>query len=347
MIKDFPSKYSTFNFFAKNIIPPFFNVFRVLKDPGHKENKILLEDISSKLDEHKYKLFVTENFNQLNCRYPHEIEKRAFFFAQELQNEIFTIQIGQLLQSGIKSSPYDSENITGIDIDKNNLVPINFFDSMKGHLQYKNYIYEICPTLYQPNSSYWLYRTILGYFKKDDLLFKIRLNPFIEIPWNNYSPMEYKMFIHGKKLDWERINNLKVKEYGRFTDTIGFNDHKKTEYVWDPDEDEVHLTFEELPNPDKDEIKVSRYFHAIFNKRTSGIKHCDGAIRVYSDDELFERSECHIKDTDARKTGKRLKIFQFESKESNNLEIEKDAFIQLVKSFFVWNYDVDMYFANL
>lgn len=347
MIKDFPSKYSTFNYFAKNTIPPFFNVFRVLKDTGHKENKDLIEDINSKLDEHKYKLFVTENSNLLNQMYRHEIEKRACFFVQELQNEMTAIQINQLILPGIKSSPYDSENLAGIKIDENNLVPITLFNSLKRHLQYKKYIYEICPSLPRSNSSYWLFKTIHRYFKKDGLLFKIRLNPFIEIPWNDYRPMEEKMFIHGKKLDWERINNLKVKEYGRFTDTIGFNDHKKTEYVWDPDEDEVHLTFEELPNPDKDEIKVSRYFHAIFNKRTSGIKHCDGAIRVYSDDELFERSKCHIKDTDARKTGKRLKIFQFESKESNNLEIEKDAFIQLVKSFFVWNYDVDMYFANL
>ena len=58
------------------------------------------------------------------------------------------------------------------------------------------------------------------------------------------------------------------------------------------------------------QIRGSRYFHAIFNKDTGSIIHCDGAIRIYSESELADRMRFHVRSSDVRKVGKRVKIFQ-------------------------------------
>jgi hypothetical protein len=72
--------------------------------------------------------------------------------------------------------------------------------------------------------------------------------------------------------------------------------------------------------------------------------HCDGAMRIYSDEELNRRLDYHVKDTEARKVGKRVKIFQYESNENMGIEIDHDTFCQLTINFFVWNDDVQLYF---
>lgn len=85
--------------------------------------------------------------------------------------------------------------------------------------------------------------------------------------------------------------------------------------------------------------------HAIFKKQTGGIKHCDGAIRVYDEIELSQRCQFHIKHPDVRKVGTRVKIFQFDSKENNGDELSNDDFSNVAPCFFVWNDDIQSYFS--
>lgn len=96
------------------------------------------------------------------------------------------------------AEPYNFKNLSNIKLEENNLVKTNQLD-LKGYIyQYNNYVYEICPTTGASNSSYWISQAILKCIKESGIVFKVRLNPFIEIHPEQYHPMMYKMFVHGK-----------------------------------------------------------------------------------------------------------------------------------------------------
>ena len=198
--------------------------------------------------------------------------------------------------------------------------------------------------LEQSNSSYWIFQALMKYTLQNGINFKIRLYPLIEVSEKDYNPIFYKMHVHSKSLDWDRLCTLKNDEFGQWFDEKEYNRIGFTDYVWSPMGTELHFTCEELPKLDYKGIKSSRYFHAIFNKQSGKINHCDGALRVYSDYELALRSNYHIKDPSVRKVAKRIKIFQFERKENNDKEIDQDVFCKLAVNYFVWNIDVQNYF---
>jgi len=252
--------------------------------------------------------------------------------------------IKKLLDTNPKPAPYDSKNLTGLDVDKNNLVSIHLFNLENNRLQWRNKVYTLCPMLEQSNSSYWIFQAILKFAIQDGVNFKIRLDPFIEVSETEYNPMFHKMLVHGKPLDWQKMSTLRNDDFGKWYNEKEYDKTGFTDYVWAPKNDEIHFTCEELPKLDFNEIRTSRYFHAIFNKGTGGIKHCDGAIRVYSEDELEFRSKKHVKDPEVRKAGKRIKIFQFESNDNLKKEISQDTFCHLATNYFVWNEDVQKYF---
>ena len=64
----------------------------------------------------------------------------------------------------------------------------------------------------------------------------------------------------------------------------------------------------------------------------------DGAIRIYSFEEIEVRNTCHVKDIG--KIGKRIKIFQIDN------ELELEDWSNIASSFYVWNEDVQKYFSN-
>ena len=81
-------------------------------------------------------------------------------------------------------------------------------------------------------------------------------------------------------------------------------------------ESEVHFISEEIPKTSTAWFRGSRYFHAIYNCSNQKIIHLDGAIRIYSVEEVKARNNCHVKDIG--KIGKRIKIFQI----NRELELE-------------------------
>ena len=114
-----------------------------------------------------------------------------------------------------------------------------------------------------------------------------------------------------------------------------------TDYIWKPCDNEIHFTCEELPSSDDWEYRGSRYFHAIIDKLTGQIVHCDGAIRIYDFDELEKRKKLQLKDSETRRMGKRIKIFRIDD------ILEQSLFSQLVSSFYVWNEDVKNYMRSI
>ncbi len=341
------SSLQTLEYFSRCLIPPLYEVFDILYNPEHQEFNRLLHDLGS-IDDISLNFFVVERQidHLINNNEDIDTVRRAYCLIERLQLEISRSRIDQLLLKTKRPNPYNSENLKDKIIDQNHLIFIHQFNLDNFRLQWSDKVYMICPTTAQSNSSYWIFQTLLKYTIKDRMNFKIRLDPLLEIPEFDYHPLEYRMTVHGKPLDWDKLKSLRNDDFGQWFDDKEYNRIGFTDYVWAPRDSEIHFTCEELPKPQLKGLKSSRYFHAIFNKKNGKIIHCDGAIRVYSDYELEERSKYHVKDSEVRKAAKRIKIFQFESQDNLGQEIEQEAFTDLVTSFFVWNYDIQMYFSH-
>jgi hypothetical protein len=332
----------TLSFFASELIDPLWRVFEILEDKDHPQHLNLLIDIDN-IDNEDYQNYVIKYSldSFVNRQKEKEVAKRAYYLAFRLQKEIAKERFLKLLEFDKRPEPYNKENLSSLDLDKHNLITTDHFNIEYSRFQYNNSVYELCPINGGSNSSYWLFQAILKCIINSGYIFKIRLDPFKEFQSEDYIPMIYKMYVHGKPLNWGKLLYLRNEEFGQW-----FDDHNKcfTDYVWSPTSDEISFTCEEYPSFSYNGLNTSRYFHAIFNKKTGSIKHCDGAIRVYDDFEISIRKTHHIKQPEIRKIGKRIKIFQFDSTDNKNKEIEQNDFCHLAVNFYVWNQDVQNYF---
>lgn len=322
-----------------------FEVYEVLDNSSHEQYENIVSDLSS-IDTNESNKYANENDIDffLNRDEDKILGRKIYFYIHQLQNEIAQWRLKNLLDSNNKPAPYNSPNLIDLTIDANNLVSILDFNLGKLRLQRNDKVYVLSPMLEQSNSSYWLFNVIIKFATNSKINFRIRLDPLIEIHETDYNPMFFKMHVHGKPLDWKRLSTMRNDDFGQWFDAKDYNRIGFTDYVWSPKDQELHFTCEELPKGNYKGIKNSRYFHAIFNKKTGKIGHCDGAIRVYTDDELRFRSNYHVKDASVRKIAKRIKIFQFESKDNNDYELDQDVFCLLAVNFFVWNNDIQSYF---
>lgn len=208
-----------------------------------------------------------------------------------------------------------------------------------------NEAFIMLPCTNAANSGYWLFNELFSIGRED--LIKVRLDPLIHEPADTFNPMEFRMQVYGTKLNWERIKNLTEIEQTEFSpDARMFPEIYRTDLVWKPVDDEIHFTCEELPQPKLIKERGSRYFHAIFQKETGFLKHCDGAIRIYSDEEMATRLTHHIKSSTVTRIGTRVKVFQIDVPKDELLSepITHNDFLNLVTSFFVWNHDILEYF---
>ena len=183
-------------------------------------------------------------------------------------------------------------------------------------------------------------RTIIRLTEEKGLNFKIRLDPFIEEDKSKYRKTIQKMLVYGKPLDWKRLKVLKNEEHGKWIAEKANSNIGVTDFVWSPMGNEIHFTCEELPKTNLSGYRGSRFFHAIFDKTTGEIKHCDGANRFYKPEEFKKRTKYHVKDAQVRKIGTRIKIFQLDDR------IDQNLFIKLITNFFVWNEDIQNYFGR-
>jgi len=339
------SKFLTFEYFAGYLINTESEIYSVIDNKDHSQNKDLRVDLYSIETSDLDHFLADYNIDHLiNESRDYDLQKRVWFYINYIHLNQYKKRIEHLLDKNERPLPYRNKNLVDIEIDKNNLCILNQFDLINMGIQKGNLVYTFCPILEQSNSNYWLFRRILFMAKEEKTILKIRLDPFVEISANNYHPVLYKMVVFGKPLNWRRILTLREDEFGQWIDIKDKNRYGITDYIWSPQKNEIHFTCEELPKISHWGLKTSRYFHAIFNKKTGEINHCDGAIRLYQDDELILRSKYHLKDPFVRKTGKRIKVFQFNSSENHGLEINKKTFCDLASTFFVWNYDVLRYF---
>ncbi|WP_304067799.1 hypothetical protein [Pedobacter glucosidilyticus] len=324
-----------FKYFKSSLEDAFFEIVEILDNPNHLQYENLISDVAS-IDLNTLEDFVTQNniHRFLDETENQHLEKCKWFLISKIQHGISEERLKSLVENQL---PFNSINCDEIEIEDNCLISVKYFDLFSNSFKYKDYVYNITPITPGSNSSYWISQTISNLVLQKGLNFRIRLDPFIEIHHTEFSPMFYKMTIYGKSLDWERLKTLRDEEFGQWLNEDS-SKNNITDYVWRPENDEIHFTCEELPNFEEVNFRGSRYFHAIFDKHTGEITHCDGALRVYTTEELLNRQQFHVRKAEVRKVGKRIKVFQLDE------NISQEIFSLLITNFMVWNYDVLGYF---
>jgi len=303
--REMKDKFKTIEYFKSCLLDPMFEVFRILNNPSHEQYNNLIFDLNH-IDKSSLEECVKENNIDF---YLDKFEnkgqgRRAYYLINLLHKEIAKERILALLDKSPRPKPYNSENLREIEIINDNLVSIKKFNIDDFGYQHNDFVYELTPSIItQSNSSYWISRAIIKFAKERGFNFKIRLDPFIEKHKSEYRPMFYKMFIYGKPLDWERLKKLSQDEFGQWFDEKSDSEIGITDFVWRPEGNELHFTCEELPKSNCIDYRGSRFFHAIFDKTTGNIKHCDGAIRFYSKEEFGEREKYHVKNLKLEKLG--------------------------------------------
>ncbi|WP_041067963.1 hypothetical protein [Cohnella kolymensis] len=237
-----------------------------------------------------------------------------------------------------RPKPYNHPDLLDVTYDKHQLVRIEELNIERGGtIRSKDHVFQILPSLPQKNSMYWVLPFLFKLGSRAEV--KIRLDPFMIHPAVSYTEVAYKMRVYGTPLDWNDISNLKEVRHARWMpDSLGVEGNQFTDVAWDPRSDGIHFVCEEVPTVVDSKFRGSRYLHGIYNPMTSRFAHVDGAIRLYTEDEISNRHLVHVRNSG--KSGIRIKIFQADG------EIDREMWCNLAASFFVWNKDVQEYFTS-
>lgn len=231
--------------------------------------------------------------------------------------------------------PYQDTAVSDLQLTSDHLVPLNLFQVQSNALIRNGTIFTVFPPVESINSQYWLLKSLISHGLKD--VDFVRLDPFLIQLEKDYPYMEYRMWCYGIPLDWNRIENLKNEEHGRWWPEYSSANWAYTDYSWTPRNDEIHFLCEELPAKEDILSRGSRYFHAIYLPAKKRITHLDGAIRIYSASEWDKRHASHVRHSG--KIGKRIKVFRIDR------EVSRECLNDLCANYFVWNQDVANYFS--
>ncbi len=326
------------NYFLHTHESPIRKIYEIYDSQNHAQNKNLRSIISNINEEDYLRVDIERNINHFsrkNKEFNVQNERYLAYWMFKLQEIINRKYISTLIElPNLVPIPIKE---AGLNIDKQGLVKVSDFEIIEGGLKFNNLVFTMAPFVNYDNSSHWLFEYLCNIGKRIPI--RIKLNPYFYIGYESFDPVFYKMYLHGKDLDWDRIFGLKKIEEGAWIPISPTLSHSsRTEFVWTPDENIISFTCEELPKESNLAINGSRYFHAKIDRNTRKIIHCDGAIRIYTESEFKKRTEFPIKSAEVTKIGKRIKFFQID----HPLEITQ--FSTLATKFFVWNEDVMSYF---
>lgn len=340
-LTEFDHVFRTLSFFERQQTLAFHNVDEICADPKHSVHEDLVTDLQSinEFDVRSFKQKHNYLFDRAGS--DRDISVRKMYFENKIA-EFVAMKRLRLLASferGTRQPPGNRDDFADIDVDENGLISTRHLGSDHFSFFNKGVVYQLCPSLDQFNSSHWLGLLILKESVENGKTFRIRLDPLMAEPALTFRPYVALMQVYGKKLDWDRLRSLQADDHGQWLgDGLSTPSIQLTEYVWRPEGNEVHFTCEELPKIEQITKRGSRYLHAIFDKRTGNVVHCDGAIRIYDLDELILRQRYHVRRPEVRKIGKRVKLFRIDE------EIDHALFMRLATNFLVWNTDAIRYF---
>jgi hypothetical protein len=232
--------------------------------------------------------------------------------------------------------PYSADCLRGLRVDDECLIPLRNFTYNNSTLNANGFSFTVCPTNTSANSTYWLLRSFYEQGVSDHV--KVRLDPFLWGPSDSFPQMMYKMIVYARPVNWDGIGRLREQHHGQMRADKSPERSELTEFVWDPRDGRIHFICEELPPIERIDFEAARYLHAIYDPDTSSIVHFDGALRIYTPEQLRTRHSKHLRNSG--KMGLRRKIFRLDK------PIDREAFSLIAQAFFVWNYDLATYFRE-
>lgn len=319
----------------------FHKVSDICKNKAHPHHEDLISDLKS-IDSDELEAFESKYhylFKRSND--DRDFAVRRMFFEYEVAHLVAVKRLTLIRETlkGQRPAPYNDIELLDLSVDEHGLVSVRDLNLLNGGLHHRGIIYQLCPSLDQFNSSHWLSQLIMEEAFRRQKNFKIRLDPLMKESSASFQPYMALMDLYGRKLNWDRLKTLANEEFGQWLgDGLSTQSIHTTDYVWRPEGKEVHFTCEEIPKPEFIGSRGSRYFHAIFDKSTGFITHCDGALRFYTEPEIALRQQFHVRQPEVRKIGKRVKLFLIDD------NIDQDLFMRLAVNFLVWNQDAIEYF---
>lgn len=264
-----------------------------------------------------------------------EQEAREWVLMVHLTRDIPARRLRALAADTSVRAPYDHPALADVTVDQDGLVPLRAFAFDRSVLERNGHLFLPAPSTESPNASHWLMLQ-LGRPDLHDSV-HVRLDPFLFGPAGIFPRVEYKMWLYGRPLDWDRLESLQEPEYGEWLADEGSRGVSKTDFVWTPRDEELHLICEELPAEDRIDVRGARYFHAIYDRRLQVVTHVDGALRIYDRPAFSARRSQHVRN--AGKAGMRAKLFRIDS------PVGRERLADIATTFFVWNDDVGRYFG--
>ena len=216
------------------------------------------------------------------------------------------------------------------------MVSLADFEYSGSRLNKNRFSFTVCSTTASPNSTYWLLRS----FYEQDVgeHISVRLDPFLWGPADSFPQMAYKMIVYARPVNWDGIGQLKEQLHGEMRADKPWDHSELTQYFWDPRDDGIHFTCEELPPESRVGFEGARYLHAIYDPSAEAITHFDGALRIYTAEEFQRRRAAHLRKSG--KVGIRRKIFRIDE------PIDREKFSLIAQAFFVWNDELARYFRE-
>jgi hypothetical protein len=328
-----------FNAFSRSYDPPYWIIEDLLEaglDSVRTDLASALEAVPSVAISHMDPDARAQSEVLFRTKDP-ELRARLYLVSRDAALSIERARLAEIT-SGLRQTtppPYDHRALVGIVADDEGLVPLGAFKLEGDALCVNNHAFFMVPPVPGSNASYWL----LQHLRRKGLIesVRVRLDPLLHGPAEVLSGRFYRMDVYGRPLDWNRIRKLQSPDHGRWVAGKMSRRFLSTEYAWMPQSNEVHFVCEELPMVVEVSERGARYLHAVYDKGGHCVTHLDGAVRVYTAEELAVRATSHVRNTG--KIGTRVKVFR------TDRAIDPDLMADLIQAFFVWNYDVARYFG--
>jgi hypothetical protein len=335
----FPISTAVFEYFASRPEGPMWSLERAIKTaPQNVVSGLesLLEAISGDevLEIQKDAIFHHLHDGSV------DVDRAArIWFAERLLSNTIAQRKLALVRSETRTrrpAPYRLPALADVSVDLDHLVPLSAFQFDGSRLLRNGYAFCVLTTTSAPNSTYWLLDAL--YSEKLNTRASIRLDPFLFGPEDQFPAMFYRMWMYGKPINWERLAQLRQPEHGRWLADSLSRESEFTDFCWAPRSDGVHFVCEEVPKAGSYTKEPSRYLHAIYSPLSCQIGHLDGALRVFTLDEVRRRHALHVRN--CGKLGVREKVFRIDQ------PIDRDVFSVVAQAFYVWNEDVRRYLTT-
>lgn len=322
--------------FASDPESPYEKVLKKLNDPSWPLYPQLCEFLESLPAEAVEAAYADNTFVFIYGK--NERLARAWFTQHLLLEQASSARLKKLSEPlpNADAQPYSEASLRGIPVDDECLVRLADFEDTGSTVARNGFSFIVCPTNAAPNSTYWLLRSLYEQGVASHV--SVRLDPFLFGPSDSFPQVFYKMIVYARPVNWDGIGHLREQHHGQMRADQTPNRNELTEFCWDPRDDGVHFTCEELPPRERIGFEGARYLHAIYDAGSQSITHLDGALRIYTAEELEKRQREHLRK--AGKAGIRRKIFRIDE------PVDREVFSLIAQAFFVWNQDLATYFRE-